>query len=201
MRKKNGQKKRINLILPAYLLLLIVMFVLPYYSAEGYSPLLHTTSHLGAQHSPNAWIMNAVFILLGISCVAEAWLRLKGYWVHKILLSLFGAGLIFVALFRHRPLADAVPYSLFGDSMHSVFASAVGVSFTVFAVSAAFVEQGAFRKALALLTALMSVGFSVLMVAAADLTGLWQRALFILSFAWLLFFLEGMQRGTRQQVS
>lgn len=41
--------KKVGLLLPVYLALLIVMFLLPRFNFEGYSILRNTTSHLGAQ--------------------------------------------------------------------------------------------------------------------------------------------------------
>lgn len=53
-------------LLYAFLLLLTIMFALPFYSVDTYSIIKNTTSHLGAQSSPNAWIMNISFILVGL---------------------------------------------------------------------------------------------------------------------------------------
>lgn len=41
----------------SYLLMVIVIFILPFFSVEGYLFMKNTTSQLGAQSTPNAWIM------------------------------------------------------------------------------------------------------------------------------------------------
>ena len=68
----NDQLPRI-ITATAYVLFLIVSFLLPFYSFEGYSILSNTTSHLGAQGSPNAWLMNTVFIILGLVAILKTY--------------------------------------------------------------------------------------------------------------------------------
>jgi len=193
MIKVLGKLHKLRLILLFFIIMFLTFFILPHYSLEEYSILKHTTSHLGAQHSPNAWIMNISFILLGISCILESWFHLKRYWVHKILLIIFGSGLILVAIFQHAPIVEGTPYSQLEDTMHSIFATIVGISFTLFAFSAAFIEKTNKRRIFALLVGLMSIGFSMLIFSLVDLAGLWQRIMFILSFTWLSLFFEEMR--------
>lgn len=185
--------QNIRFLLPVYIVLILVMLILPYYSAEGYSMFKHTTSHLGAQNTPNAWIMNIVFCLLGIACILEGLFHLRQYWVHKILLTIFGVGLILVGIFQHAPIVEEIPYNLSEDKMHSLFATVVGLSFTIFAISAAFIEKTNTKRILALLVGLIATGLSILMFSVIDFAGLWQRLMFIISFAWLIFFFEGMR--------
>lgn len=61
---------------PVTVIMILVVFILPFFSAPGYTIWRNTTSHMGAQGSPHAWVMNLVFILLGISVIAECWPRL-----------------------------------------------------------------------------------------------------------------------------
>jgi len=183
----------IRFILPVSIVMFLAIFILPFYSAKGYSIIKYTTSQLGAQNSPNAWIMNTVFILLGISCILESWFHLKGYWVHKTLLTIFGSGLILVAFFQHAPIVDGTPYSHLEDTMHSIFSTVVGTSFTVFAFSAAYIEKTNRRRALALGVGLVAIVLSMLMFSVVDFAGLWQRIMFIISFIWLIFFFEGIR--------
>ncbi len=178
-------------LLPVYPLMVLVMFILPFYTAEGYSLLKHTTSQLGAQSTPHAWVMNGVFFLLGGACILEGWVHLKNFRFQQILLTTFGASLFLAGVFRHAPLNPGVSFNVLEDQLHSVMANIVGFSFTLLAVSAAFIEKTTGRRILALLVGASSVIFSLLMFFMTGLTGLWQRSMFILSFAWLIFFLEG----------
>lgn len=194
MLKKKRKIHNLRYIVPVYVLLLLVMFILPFYSAEGYSISKNTTSHLGAQNTPNAWIMNITFGLLGLACIIEAWLHLKKLWFQKILLSIFGLALILTAIFHHAPIVEGIPYSELDDNLHSVFASTVGFSFTVFAFSIAFIEKRKIEKISAITVGLIAPGLSLLIFYVADYSGLWQRLIFIITFAWLIFLFEGLRR-------
>ncbi|MBE0685244.1 MAG: DUF998 domain-containing protein [Anaerolineaceae bacterium] len=189
-----------HLILPVYIILLLVMFILPYFSAEGYSILSNTTSQLGAQNTPNTWIMNITFGLLGLVCIWEALRYLENYWFQKILLIFFGVGLIFTAIFQHAPITEGVPYNLLEDQIHSVSASMVGFSFTLFSFSIAFIEKTNKRRIVALFMGFLATGFSLLMFSITDLTGVWQRLMFTASFAWIIFFFAG-RKSTKSQLT
>ncbi len=67
---------RMRYLAPVTVIMILVVFILPFFSAPGYTIWRNTTSHMGAQGSPHAWVMNLVFILLGISVIAECWPRL-----------------------------------------------------------------------------------------------------------------------------
>lgn len=182
--------KSIRLLLPLYVLLLAVMFILPIFSMDGYSVIAHTTSQLGAQNTPHAWVMNITFMLLGIASILEGWHLLGAYYVQKSLLFLFGSGLIMTAIFQHAPIVDGMPYNMVEDQLHSIFASVVGFSFVLFAFSAAFIEPDLKRRWLALAVGMIASGLSLLMSMLGDYSGVWQRLIFMLSFAWLIFFFE-----------
>jgi hypothetical membrane protein len=177
-------------LIHALLLLLPIMFVLPFYSADTYSIIKNTTSHLGAQSTPNAWIMNAAFVLVGISCVLEAWLHLGRFWFHKILLSIFGLSLALTGIFHHAPIIEGVIFNSFEDELHSTFASIVGFSFVIFAISSAFIGRVAKHKIIDVAAGLAATVLSILMLYLPDYSGIWQRAIFIISFLWLIFMLE-----------
>ncbi len=169
------------------------MFILSFYSVDTYSIIKNTTSHLGAQRAPNAWIMNAAFILTGISCVTEAWLHLGRFWLHKILLSIFGLGLVLTGIFHHAPIIEGIVFNSLEDKLHSVFATVVGFSFTFYAISSAFIEKAARHRFIDISVGFITTFLSLLMMYAADYAGIWQRAIFIVSFTWLILMLERMR--------
>ena len=159
----------------------------------------HTTSQLGAQMTPNAWVMNTVFFLLGAACIIESWFYLKKYWFQKILLTIFGLSLIFTAIYQHAPVNLDLAYNLREDQLHSFFASVVGFSFTIFAFSAVFIERKPARRIIALLAAASAIIFSILIFNVSDYAGIWQRLMFLLSFGWLICFFEGAAVQTFKQ--
>lgn len=168
-------------------MLVLVMFLLPFYSASGYSVVKHTTSQLGAQHTPNAWIMNLTFILMGFSSILAGWDYFQGYWFHRICLLVFGISLILVAYFHHAPIDALTPFNKHQDDLHSLFATTTGISFILLAISTAFLQTGRMHMILALSIAILACLFSILIFRFPQLAGIWQRSLFVLSFGWLLY--------------
>lgn len=134
--------------------------------------------------------MNLVFVVLGVICVLKVWRDLGDYWVQKILLTIFGIGLILVAVFGHAPIMTDTPYNLQEDALHSLFASMIGFSFTLFAITVAFIEKTIARRMLALFLGLFAMGFSYLILAYPPMAGLWQRFMFMVTFGWLLVFFK-----------
>ena len=174
----------------AFLLLLPVMFILPFYSVGTYSFIKNTMSHLGAQSTTNAWIINVVFVLVGITCVLEAWLHLGNYWFHKILLSIFGLSLVFIGIFHHAPIIEGVIFNSLEDRLHSIFATIVGFLFTVYAISSAFIEIQVKHKVIDIVVGSIATILALLMGSMPDYSGIWQRTILIISFTWLIFMLE-----------
>jgi hypothetical protein len=139
--------------------------------------------------------MNGAFILVGISCILEAWLHLRKFWFHKILLSIFGLSLMFTGIFHHAPIIKGVIFNPLEDKLHSIFATVVGFSFTVFAISSAFIEKAAKHRIIDIAVGFTATILSILMFYLPDYSGIWQRAIFIISFTWLIFMLERITRG------
>jgi hypothetical membrane protein len=176
--------------LPAvYILMFLVVFILPFFSVREYSILKNTTSHLGAQGAPYAWVMNMVFALLGIATIVDGWMRLSKYWVHKVVLTIFGISLVLTAFFQHAPIVPGVEFNILEDDLHSKFASITGFSFTIFTIAAAFIESTNRRKVIAVVMGIIAILLSILIFNVAELAGVWQRMMFIIMFAWLMIFL------------
>ena len=178
-----------------YLLMLLVIFILPFYSVESYSILENTTSQLGAQHAPYAWVMNTTFIFLGLGSMLSGWPYLKGYGFHKLALLIFGFSLIGAAIYKHAPIIAGVVFDVEEDRMHSIFSSLTGASFTVFAMSAAFILRHRTAKISALSVGVLAVLLSGLIFTVPEYRGIWQRALFIVAFGWLIVLFSGQEKG------
>lgn len=174
------------LFLFVYVLLILVMLLLPFFSVEEYSILRNTTSHLGAQEAPNAWIMNAVFVLLGISCIWRGLSAFRRYPFQQVVLLIFGLSMIATGVFQHKPIVSGIPFNAFEDQLHSVFASVVGFSFTLFSASLIWIESERRRKIQAFSMALFAVLLSLLIFNVAEYAGIWQRVMFAASFGWML---------------
>lgn len=176
-----------NLFLLSYLLLILVMFLLPRFSAEGYSILKNTTSQLGAQKTQNAWVMNATFVLMGITSIFAGWAHYEGHWLHRVLLLLFGCSFMLVAVFHHAPITPGVTYSIKDDQLHSLFASTTGFSFIALAIATAFLKETKSEMILPIAMGVIATILSLLMFTVENLMGIWQRLMFMLAFGWMIY--------------
>lgn len=173
----------------SYILMLFVIFILPFYSLKDYTILKNTTSHLGAQNTPNSWIMNVTFISLALTSIWVGWKFLGKYWFQKISLLIFGIALSMTAIFQHAPIDPALEFSIQEDKMHSFFANITGFSFSAFAVSLGFVTKRKKHRILAFTVTVLAPLLSALMFykPTEGLMGIWQRCIFIGMFGWMIY--------------
>jgi len=176
----------VKYLIGAYLLMMIVMFMLPFFSVESYTILKNTTSHLGAQNEPNAWIMNVTFVCLGLASIVSGWNFYKGFWFYRIILIVFGISLIFAAYYQHGPIDTGIKYDINENKLHSLFSNITGFSFTLLAISTAFILKQKNERLLALGIGISATILSLLMFKISDLMGVWQRIIFITSFGWMI---------------
>ncbi len=181
-------KSKHKALLYSYVLLLLVMFILPFFSATGYHLLCHTTSQLGAQSTPNSWVMNITFMGLGAACIYEALYHLKSEKLQQVLLIFFGMGLILSGIFKHAPIDSSVPFIKREDDLHSLASSLVGLSFTAFTFLSILITKTKRDKMLAIVVGISGTGLSFLIFNVPNYAGLFQKVMFILAFAWLLYF-------------
>ena len=178
----------------AYFLMLLVIFILPFWSVESYSMIRNTTSQLGAQNAPYAWVMNAVFILLGLGSILSGWKYLEGFSLHRALLLFFGISLILSAFFHPAPIGMNSGFDLYQDHMHSVFASTAGIGFTLLAISSAFILRSTFDRIIAFAMGIWASLLPILIFLFPETMGIWQRILFITTFGWLIYLFWGREK-------
>jgi hypothetical membrane protein len=171
----------------AYFILIVVMFLLPFYSFQEYSIAKNTTSQLGAQNTPNSWIMNSTFVLMGLCSIYFGWLHYRNYWFHRIVLVCFGGSLILTAFFSHAPIDISLQFNEWEDQMHSVFAFITGFSFTILAISTAIIKTVKIEKVIPITVGILATILSILMFSIDEFMGIWQRLLFIISFGWTIY--------------
>lgn len=187
-------KKNVRYLIAAYVLMLAVIIILPFFSAGQYNMLRNTTSQLGAQATPNAWIMNITFVALGLSVIAAGWKFLRSYWLHRLILMIFACSLLLVAIYRHAPLDITLDYSHRQHQIHSVFSSLTGFSFTLFAFFMAFIFKHMYDRWVAMLVGVFAVLFTMLMFTIAEFAGIWQRMIFIMAFGWLIYIFNSKRK-------
>jgi len=191
---KSGENRTIKpLAIFCFIIFLSVSFLMPFFSFDGYSIISNTTSHLGAQGSPYAWIMNTVFMLLGIMAILHI---VKARFLYTRIFGLiFGLSLVLTGVFQHAPLVESVHVNQLHDTLHSFFATTTGFSFTLFAAGHAFMSRGAQRKAAIALT-VIATAVPLIMFGIPSLMGITQRFMFIAAFYWLFFYYRG-EDGTK----
>lgn len=185
-----GKPRATWILKGAYAILLGVSMILPFFSVEEYRILENTTSHLGAQNTPFAWLMNTTFILLALASVKAGWKPLKGFYFQRAVLLVFGIALIGVAVFQHRPIIPDLAYDLMEDQLHSIFANIVGTSFTLLAFSMAFIEKMKRKRLQAAGVAIIACILSIGMFLFPQFGGVLQRSMFFLAFGWMIILFE-----------
>ena len=181
------RNKEILILVAAYVLLLLVMFILPVYSTPESSIICNTLSQLGAQYTPNAWIMNFTFASLGIGSIISGWRYFEGYEFQRLFLILFGISLTLAAFFNHAPVNPLIQYKISEDGWHSYFIFTTTLTFIILTVSSTFMHEKETDKLLAMAAGMLVLFLSVLMSKATQTAGVWQRLSFIISFGWIIY--------------
>lgn len=171
----------------AYILMLLLMFVLPLFSVQGYSIIRNTICELGAQFSPFAWIINLAFILLALSSLIAGWAYFEGCTLHRILLLLFGISLTLTAFFNHAPVNSESTYNLKEAGFNAYFACSAVFSFIILSIATVFIVEREHQRFMAIAAGLSGIVLSVLISEMDQLAGVWERLLFIISFGWMIY--------------
>ena len=178
---------KILILVTAYCLLLLVMFILPFYSATEYSIISNTLSQLGAQNTPNAWIMNFTFVSLVTASIIAGWKYYEGFAFQRLFLVLFGISLTLAAFLNHAPVNTLIQYNILEDGWHSYFIFNTGLAFVILTVSSIFLLETRAARLLTTVAGLSVIILSILMSEVAQAAGVWQRLFFIISFGWMIY--------------
>jgi len=99
------------------------------------------------------------------------------------------------AVYQHAPLVTGVVFDTKEDWLHSIFSSMTGAAFTVFAMASAFILKNRSAKILAGSVGVLAVLLSVLIFMIPEFRGIWQRALFIMAFGWMILLFNGQEKA------
>ncbi len=180
-------RNKIIILSAAYILALLVMFLLPFFSVPEYSIIVNTLSELGAQSAPYAWIMNSVFIFLSACTVYAGWESYNGFIPHRIFLLVFVISLSLAALFHHAPLNPGIQYNIIENGWHEYFISTTVLSFSILSIATGFVPEKQQERPMAIAAGISVIFLSVMMSEENRLAGIWQRLIFMISFGWLIY--------------
>jgi hypothetical protein len=183
MRIEHGGRLAVAGLAASALMLGLAPLLMP----ASYSWVAHTTSESAAQGVPGAWLARGGFLSFGASVVTIAYAA-RGRWGPWAvgLHATFGLLLVAAGTFSARPWDGQVPFSELEDLLHSVAATAMGFAFAV-GVTVVALERwrrdGGWRVLdLAAVTA--SVALPLAMAGATGLTGVFQRAMFLVAYGW-----------------
>jgi hypothetical membrane protein len=185
--KSTRRNKGISLLAAAYILMILVMFILPLFSVPDYSIIHNSLSELGAQFSTNAWIMNFVFVFLALGSIIAGWRYFEGFVLHRIVLVLFGISLALTAFFNHAPVNPDIQYNISEDGWNSYFISSAGLSFIILSIATSFILEKQLDRLLAVAAGISAILLSVLMSEFDWSAGIWQKLQFIISFGWMIY--------------
>ncbi|WP_299215310.1 DUF998 domain-containing protein [uncultured Aquimarina sp.] len=186
MNTKNLEKSYV-LFLVVYIIMILTGFILPFFSDPEYVMSKNTLSELGAQNTPNNWIMNFVFILLGFVTFINGFNVIGKHRVQIFVLLVFCLSFILTGIFMHAPIDRGVVYDSFQNEMHSVFSTITGISFCTYCLVVSFITRWKNQKLIAISVGAIALILSYLMVIHSDYSGLYQRGIFIMAFGWILY--------------
>lgn len=170
----------------SYVLLIAVIWILPFYSFEGYSLTENSISELGAQNVPRAWIMNLTIALVSLSTFA---LGTKAYKLKSgqlIALYFFSISFFLTGYFQLAGSQTALYlYDYTQDSLHSIFSLVTGFAFCIFCLFLIWVLKLDKHKVQTSITIIVILALSYLIFAFPKMGGIFQRILFMIAFGWL----------------
>jgi hypothetical membrane protein len=178
-----------------------IIFILPWFSFEGYSVAQNSISQLGGQNHPYNWIMNVFgFMLMGVG-IMFLYAKVPLTMASRILILTFGFCMTAVGFFQCEPVVGYGVANVFESNMHSLIANIMGIAVTLFAVSLLFDKKfGTQYRVVAFMAATISSLFSLGMVMFPDYYGLIQRLMFIFILSWLYYvaYVKQVKFGPKQ---
>lgn len=181
------------------LLCSVLILLGPLYTADGYNVVAHTSSQLGAQNTPFAWLMNLGFIALGVGVGIDA---RRIWWIVpfvSVIFLMFAAAMAMTGVFSLQPIDPALPYNDMWHVLHSVFAMAAGICFCVGAIGYGMFRRAGAAKWISIGAGMAATGLSVAIFSLPELQGLLQRLMFAVTFTWLAVYLPHAKPPPRHQ--
>ncbi len=178
-----------------YILFLVVIFTLPFFSFEGYSIVKNSISELGAQKAPGNWIMNATILFLSLAVIMLGFKTLKTYTLQLITLCTFSFSFFLTGVFEMAgPFIESFNYNYTQDALHSLFSTITGFTFCLFCVFLVTILTKTKHKIQTIIIFFLAISLSYFMFEMPDYKGVFQRLLFINAFGWLFFALVNYEK-------
>ncbi|MBL7164313.1 MAG: DUF998 domain-containing protein [Anaerolineales bacterium] len=171
-----------------------VIIIAHFFVPPEYNWLQHTVSDLAAQGLQYQWIMQLGFIgfglLLNISFILK-FVAAKKVFYPDVLIMLYGLAVLLSGFFSAATFLEGVSYAIQEDKLHSLFAQAAGVFFSVGILSYLIVSPDPKEKLIHTIFLTLVMGTSMVFGLEENGVihlgkGLIQRTLYLVSFIWLL---------------
>ena len=164
----------------------IIVFVLavllgPLYTVDGYSIVSNLVSELGAQNTPNNFIMICAFITLGVGIVID---EVRRFQIPLLPFILFGLAMAIVGIFPHKPLDASQSFNTMYHNLHGIVASIAGTAITVGLIWQGFRTYGRHRL-ICFYIALIATVLPILMLSIPSYKGIIQRVMYLHILGWL----------------
>jgi len=178
---------------------------------EAYSWQRHSISQLAAQGYVLAWIMRAGFIGFGLLMLIIGLSRMRGgnvrvhapgasiapgAWrkqLRELPILLYGLAILLSGLFSAEPFVAGAAYSPAEAELHGLFATTAGLALSAAMLLYALSDAPAGRRVIHVIALALTfvLSFAFLVVASPAVTGITQRLLWVVGFAWLLYLGRG----------
>ena len=153
----------------------------PLYSVGEYSTVTNLISELGAQHTPNNFIMICAFIALGGGIVLDGGRRFQ---VPSLPFILFGLAMAIVGIFPHKPLDSSQSFNAMYHNLHGIMASIAGTAITVGLIWQGFRTHGR-QRFICFYMAMIAIIFPILMLSIPSYQGIIQRVMYLHVLGWI----------------
>jgi hypothetical membrane protein len=178
----------------AVLYVVAVILIAHLFVPPPYDWARNTVSDLAAQRLPYQWIMQAGFIGFGLLLnigFAQKFIAAGKMIYTDVPVMLYGLAVLLSGFFSTAPFIDGVSYSAQESDLHSLFATAAGMCFVLGIFITLIKAPTPAARWLHLVFLVLVMGASVLFGLSENGAipigkGIAQRALYLVSFCWLL---------------
>lgn len=166
-----------------YLLFIVVISVLPFFSSEEYSIVKNSINELGSQQTPRSWIINFTIALISIATLLLGRKALQLKTSLRIVLYIFCTSFFLTTIFKitgvnFRKIS-------FDEILHSFFSNITGLAFCFFCLLLLWQLKLKKHRIQTLVILIIVLILSFLFFNIPEMKGFFQRIMFIIVFGWL----------------
>lgn len=171
----------------SYVLLLLVTFILPFYSEPGVKFMETSLSELGAQETKGSWAMNTAISCMSLATLIYGSFSLKEQWLQLVVLYFFGVSFGMTVIYQMAGFDLLFHYNYSYDALHALFSILSGFAFVLLCISIFFKVNVITHKVQTAIALLIAIVFLLLQIQFPEYIGLFQRLLFLICFGWLFY--------------